>query len=784
MKKIKIYEDIGNTMPDKNIVCVKNSKDYITSYEKIQEALYNNEGFEVVVRNKYWLKCFEKMKELYGDEYIEICTYSPKKQLSNALNVLIPKYIDENDVLQSEILNNYNELQTGIGMSFEDIIISNYLSPFLAVDKFSSDKLFNILDSLDFNKYKQNLSKSIVNKVYKIKLSNWIKSATTESERNILNKFSENPEELYEELYKYILLRFYPKDVIINVLGNRANDYIKININGSVAKIIKINLDDVRDNIRLSLNAIRKVNLKKEEILDIIKMTSGILVEEFNFIIDILKNNSNIVDKKIVNIVKQKFHHIIAEDAKCEELLENIIPPTKPTIINREASLQEKINWSKNEYLPYRFWMEDNNQIDEVVDELSNEFGEWIYKNYNNLLSNGNYMIFNAINSIKEKLMDDELSILLIIDNFNYKYVPLLKQLFLEKNFSNTMDEPLVSMLPSETSVSKAALIRGDAFDYNNKSYAKLCNEWEVFLNKNIKYLSGIGELREETCKNADIYIINYLEIDSILHRNQKNFAQSTKSKIKEELKALVNIVTNFINIVGLENKAKIYVCSDHGCTKIIKNKENFISKSYYKGKCDDESHRFVIISDENIEKLSSNIDEFCYLIDKNTYGTKENYLIAKNYYRFLETNENFYVHGGVTPEEVIIPFLKFERVNINIKYPIITIKQNEFRISVKTSFNFKISNVNEYEIKNIEATILNNNISGENKEVFIESIDKLGTIECIFSDIRINKSDNIDNILLNVKFNMLEQEYEKNYEIPIIIKSMMENKIDFNDLF
>lgn len=784
MKKIIIYEDIENIMPNKNIGCVRNSEEYINSYKLIQNALYNGDSFEIVVRNRYWLKCFEKMKELYGDEYIEICTYSPKKQLSDILNLLIPDYINERDILQSKILNSCNNLQVSSGMSFEDIIISNYLSPFLAIEKFSFNNLFSVLNNLDFNKFKENISLNMVNKVYKRKLDYWTKSTTNESECNILNKFSNNPKEVYEEIYKYILLKNYPKDIIINILGEIGNDYIKVNINGQLKKNKKIELGYVKDSIRLFLNSLKRYGLTKDEIIDILKMTSGILVDEFNFIIELLKNNTNIVDGKIVNSVKDKFYEVIKDNNEYTELLENIIPPARPRTIKKDTSLIEKMKWSKNEYLPYRFWMEDNNQIDEVVDELSEEFGEWLYENYSNILSKGEYMIFNAINSIKDDLKKDELSILLIIDNFNYKYVSLLKQLFLEQNFNNTMDKPLLSMLPSETSVSKTALIRGDAFDYNNKSYDKLCREWEKFLNKNIKYLSGIGELRSETVKNADIYIINYLEIDLILHRNQKNFAQTTKSKVNEELKALVNVIINFINGLGLENKAKIYVCSDHGCTKIIKDKENYISKSYYKGKCDDESHRFVTISDDNINKLSNNINEFCYLIDKATYGTKENYLIAKNYYRFLETNENFYVHGGVTPEEVIIPFLKFERGNISIKYPLIRLNQNEFRISVKTNFNFTISNVNEYEITNLDVNILNNNILGKNKNCYIENIEKFGSADCTFDNIRINKDNKIDKIVLRVKFNMLERKYEKDYEIPIIIKSMMENKMDFNDLF
>ena len=150
-----------------------------------------------------------------------------------------------------------------------------------------------------------------------------------------------------------------------------------------------------------------------------------------------------------------------------------------------------------------------------------------------------------------------------------------------------------------------------------------------------------------------------------------------------------------------------------------------------------------------------------------------------------METNENFYVHGGITPEETIIPFLKFERVNIDVKYPLLVIKENEFRNSVKTNINLEISNANEYEIKHLEVSILNTNIKGTQKDVHIDNIDKLDTINITFNDLRITKNDKYnEKVTLKIKFKLLDKEFEKDYEIPIVIKSMMENKMDLDDLF
>lgn len=786
MANVRIYADIGNIMRENKYRCIQKSSEYITAYELIQKAIYNNEHLDLVVKNKYCLNCLEKMKNIYGEEYIDICTYSPKKELEELFKVDIPEYIEESDILKIDILNNYQDFQINTGTSFEDMIIYNYLTPHLATDKFPFKNLFNIANNINFVSFNKNLEIGLVNKVYVNKIGKWKKIILDESELNILNKFISKPEEVYKDLSKFILLLNYPEEISERIVGNISKDYRKINISGTIVLNEDIDILDVKDNIRIFLNSLKKDNLDSKEIWDIMKITSGALIEEFNFIVEIFKSNISVIDHDMIQHVKNKFYSVINSNYEYYEVLDNIIPPSKPKEPDQSYTVEKWLDWAKHEYLNYRFWMEENNRVDDLVDEYSDSFGSWMYSNYNYLIAEREHMIFNTINSINQSLKTDELSILLVVDNFNYKYVPLIKELFKSEDFSNTLDKPVLSMLPSETSISKVCLFRGDAYNFeNSKSYDKLCSEWQSILNRTVKYVSGIGELRTEQTRTADVYIVNYIEIDSILHRNQKAFAQSTSSKVKEELKALVQVISSFVKRIGYENKVKIYLCSDHGCTKIIKDKENYINKSYYKGKCEDASHRFIIVPDESMSKLSSNIEDFCYVLDRNNYGIKYNYLIAKSYYRFLETNENFYVHGGITPEETIIPFLKFERVNIDVKYPIISIKQKEFRNAVKTNITFEISNANEYDINQVDIDILNSNIKGSKKNACIDSVDKLGTINIDFNDLRITKNSKIgDIIIVKIGFTLLDRQYEKVYEIPIIVKSMMENKMDLDDLF
>ncbi|MHB9142525.1 MAG: hypothetical protein ACYC25_11680, partial [Paludibacter sp.] len=157
-----------------------------------------------------------------------------------------------------------------------------------------------------------------------------------------------------------------------------------------------------------------------------------------------------------------------------------------------------------------------------------------------------------------------------------------------------------------------------------------------------MRYLENIGELSKIDKKNEDVLILNYLEMDEMLHKGQKGSALSVRAKIKNELSALCREIFAFSKRIGYENKLKLYVISDHGSTSILSDQENLINQAYYKGRVEKSDHRYVCVADEDMSNLHTNIDQYCYVVDKNRFGTKENYLIAKKYYRFKETNESF----------------------------------------------------------------------------------------------------------------------------------------------
>ncbi|MDD4009549.1 MAG: PglZ domain-containing protein, partial [Fermentimonas sp.] len=777
--------DINNTLDSSEGMIVKSPQDYVEAYKVIQQAIYRGEEMKLLVKNRYCYESFKKMQNNYGEEYIELLVYSPRQEFIKLYGLEVPEYITDIDIVNAGILKNPDYLQRRVGLDFESFIIANYVSEDLAVERFPVNRLISILEKIDFASFENNRTTSLVSKVIELRMNQWKENASASWINNLIDRFVENPQKLYEDLCTYLLISRYPSSIAQAVIGDIVEDFTKARFESDDFYNQSIDYSKVRKEIAIYLNSLPDVQLEYDEISQWIDTVSGCFLEEFDFVLRLLKNNVAVIDQDLLEKTLVKFRLIEQLVTDYDEKINAIMPPLKPCAPSESFCLQDWLNWSIKQYLPYRFWMEDNDKYDESVDTYSAAYGEWIYKNYNLLLSSEKNMVFNTVMILNNELMTNELSLIVIIDNFNYKYVNLVKEYFLEKGYSTVEETPLLAMLPTVTEVSKKSIFTGEAYD--NKvgiNYQLEAQKWEKMLGKSIKYLKNIGELSSINSKQEDVIFLNYLEIDDLLHKKQTESALSTRSKVKNELNALCQAIAAFAKRIGYENKIKIYITSDHGSTKLRNEQTNLIEQTYYKGKSDRGDHRYVVVTDENMDTLHSSIDQYCYVLDKTRFGTRVNYLIAKRYYRFKDTDD-YYVHGGITPEEHVVPLLKFEHLEIKVQDLIISLGSNEFRLSAKSKIHLIVKNPNEYAVTNIIVKIINDNIRADLKSVEVKSLDKISVMDLYLDNVRFVKTGSTeDGLNIRVDFNFLGKACRQECNLPIVIKSMQQNTMNFDDLF
>lgn len=783
MSNVIVYSDLHRIFTEGSDIVVKRIEDYVDTYKNILEAVYNQQSLTVVVQNQICLNYLSKMQVRYSEQ-IEIKVNSPRERFQELTKISIPDYITEDDIVQDQLFHKMNEILFNTAMSFEDNILNHYIGSYFTNLRFPFSKIVEFLKSLDLSLLNSNKGTAIFRKVYKRRLKLWQENCYTDSEKNIMSSFFGGYEALRTKLVQYLILKGYPKNLIQEMIGELAKDFEKQRIKDAPFIIKGMDTIDIQRNIKIFLNEGKITGLNHEDIVHKIECLSGLFDEELQYVYRLLRENQAVLDASILQKVRSKFKNGSEIDILFQEKLDSIIPPAKVVNPEKIDNINDWILWASGSYLPYKFWLEANDAYDDEVDKYASIYGDWIFNHYDSLISSENRMLHKTIANLSSHLKDDEISFVVIIDNFNYKYAQICKECFIDKGFSTTMDQPMISMIPTETSVSKTAFFSGQPFNTEDKNYESMCREWETFIGGNVEYLSDVGKVDGIHENKAKLYILNYLSVDKILHESQNNSALPIGYRIQEELRAMINKVVNFSKRLGVENKIKVYFISDHGSTKISGNQQNLIDPKYYKSKAEDCAYRVIALKDEKFDIYKDSIGHLCYVLNRHHYGIKENYLIAKGYNRFMKTDLSFYVHGGITPEENIIPLLKFERTSVKLIQPEMLLRENEFRYSTIGSIHITIKNHNEYSIDNVEISVLNTNIHWEQGTYIISGIEKESQVDICLDKIRLTRASTEQELLnLKIRFNFLGKECEQNYEFSIKIKSIQENKFNFDDL-
>jgi len=315
--------------------------------------------------------------------------------------------------------------------------------------------------------------------------------------------------------------------------------------------------------------------------------------------------------------------------------------------------------------------------------ELAKLFGELIYQSYktNNsdyqrlipqidafldafINSNGMEQAFYASTDKQPKTVDKILANIKIVnqnkvalicfDCMGYAEWFLLKE-FLSK-FDFQFDETAVfTLLPSLTSISRSAIFQGNSDVYDLKYPGRKTEEKEFanfFSSKQTKYYVEGDEISPNTLLGYEYISILYNFFDELSHSAQ--FPPNTESKeiyFQSVLAYLEKstVINDFQILIG--NDFQIYICSDHGSVVAKGN-----GKRVEKYLSDDFAKRAVIVNNETKDLINERKIKIPFVDDKLL-------VLPEGRTMFANKNQIEVNHGGITVEEMVVPFIKLTKV-------------------------------------------------------------------------------------------------------------------------
>ena len=786
MPQSTILVDVDRLLDDQKATkVVEKVADYPDAYLTLREAIRNGKSVTLHVRQPTVAVWFQRCAYNYGDQYIALYVYTPRAALQERWNMKIPSEVSDQDILQSGLLT--LQIAVRAGQDFWDILLEHFYGSNFAYQTFPLGNLAALL-----NDYHQVLSaeirlSSFIKQTLRNRLTQWRHRADSEATREIVQRLIDDPILLRNDLLAYKVLQHYPPELGIKVVTEKTWDLFKK---------VRMELGDLEYTREDILSALQQIEYyltdyservsSTKDVEAVLQHMSGYLPEEFNYIERIVQRHPEYLTETLLQHISQRFYLLKSTLEQVFIGLRRMLRPAVPDPPDPSWSAEQWLAWIVNFYMPYYTWLDAQAKRDPVVADYAFLFADWFYKHFITL-KNGEpeYFAFNALYQERERMIaHNPITLVLIIDNLNFVYFDEIRQQLNQHGFSLSEVKPLFSLIPTATHICKRALIAGqdDQADFNDVPYpAVVTRTWEPLLGKGkAKYLQNVGELQQVRSLTHSVYFLNYLLLDVALHQDNRDTGRSHAEVIHEHLVALAKAVSDFAKRFQIEHRLNLYVISDHGSTRIPQEAVNVIDQRYFKSLASEEKkhHRFLPLSDTKMEDLSQVASAQCYLIERTKFKTHENYLIARQYYRFLKTQEHFYVHGGLTPEEVVIPFARFTAAPVAPEHPTIHFINKEFRYAVKSRIQVALGNPNLYSLQALSVRL----IDADAEEVFIATIAAKQVLQIAFQTTfrKVAGAANTRPLTLRVRYECQGRTFiTPDQTVDITLKSLVEASDD-----
>lgn len=356
--------------------------------------------------------------------------------------------------------------------------------------------------------------------------------------------------------------------------------------------------------------------------------------------------------------------------------LQTLVPPTLDPApdfsglpLHQQAEAWQQ--WAVKSFIPYKFWLDTlpnpaPAQV-ELVELLATDYGDWLFANYAALLAQNSVLTnYGVRQQVLEALTGNSRVIWLIIDGFPAAFVPLLERQLRVHGLIRQTKQYALAPLPTITEVGIPVLVNGltpdsSAFTTDRREALK-----RAFPGCTTTFAAVVAQFQEALDSDADLCCLHWQEIDKTLHRDDNEFDNPTArlEQIGELLNERLGKLAAVINR-QTDRPTKLIISTDHGATKCLRNGINVKNDKITAAAAANPRERSVKLESK---LLSVHIDEKeTYHLTAEITRNPVAYVAARGY-RYFGVNDRGYRHGGLTPEETIVPVLVAEMAQFAVE--------------------------------------------------------------------------------------------------------------------
>jgi hypothetical protein len=788
--------DLAHTPPD-DVLLVERDEDYVRACRELSPGGSSGSSLKLWVRTKNhfaWLRDFIEQID---------CPSSFKEMtahlvLAEQWNVRVPGWLTDTDILEQSLLELEIDSQKE-QTSFTNRLLIHLLGPAFQSDMLNATDLVDLIKALVNDEAKAAFKQyPVLNHCLETKCKEWAAGNSETWVKGISKRLHEDAGAVWQWLSFWACLHGYPEKLLEYVLSPEQVLFVREVPPEAVydLPLEPTAKEQILTQVELLFEEIREQITSNDEFQKVVGWTSGKLFQEYLFVSKTLKSNLFSPTKGDVQKVQAKFRSCPGVSENKLNSLRYCVMPSRPALLGPEEewSSAEWIRWTTEEYAPYRTWQVHNGYFDEDLEKTVVGFSEWFIKEYASIHKDPNLSLIHCLGVLSSSGSEDELSIILLVDCLPLEFVGLLDTALRNVGFSRHALHYRFAALPTITEYNKPVLLSGDwqikARNYDAILKARAKADWN---NKQVVYLNNLKAMSEMPApQEATVVLLNFLDGDELLHSD----VESQNTSHEEELHRLFTRMADSVNRLSKEwagprEHFSVYVVTDHGACRILKEEKRSFDSTVINKLFPDEKHRFAAADVKQVDDIPNNLWALGHRFKQPFVSNGKIFFLPKGHNTVRQSRRaKGYLHGGGTPEEVIVPTAIYKLVKATWKTPatrfldLNLVKETgraKFYIQRVVTLKVEIQNPNAIDIRILRASVMSPETDLKSCEVAVVPAGSVNTLQmsCYFKKAALGEKS----LEIEIAYEVSGEQHTLSHSLECEFKSAMAGGFSLRDL-